>query len=171
MLNNWTRVFALMALMALVAIGVLFGASLSDPAWAQRAANVNDVDNPDKLPVVLNFAGYAIAAGSNTGEACMETVPAGKRWVIEHVSGTANVPTGQFPHVHLADSIPFANIHALILYNQGPGYTGNDIYVASQPIKLRLGPGQRLCFKFSRNSTTDAMLWGMYASGYEIVIP
>ena len=149
---------------------VPFSASAAIP----RPALTRDVDDGDRLDQygVDSFDLRVTIADGRAGKNCMLfiEVPAGKRLVIEHVSMWANLPTGQKPiSVHITDTRNF--LQYLVSFPQGSHPAGRDYYVASQAIRQRVPPGERVCLSFQRNSTADeaTVIWGV--SGYFINYP
>jgi hypothetical protein len=146
-----------------------FTVSAADP----RPALVSDVNNPDKLDQYGNhelLLEVTIADGRAGEGPCLIEVPAGKRLVIEHVSMRAVMPAGQKPiSVQITDTRHFNQY--LVSFFQGTSIGGHDIYIASQAVRQRVPPGERVCLSFSRNSVDGVadVRWGI--SGYFINYP
>jgi hypothetical protein len=167
MLNNWTRI---LVVVVLVVMGIVLGVSLSDPAWAQRAANVKDVENPDKLPRVTFVKEATYDVGTTYIHVSMDSaVPSGKRWIIENVSALIQGVAGQ--SVYLDITVGSVAGHILLVSSQGTDVGGHDIFVASQPMKLRLSAGEKLTFTLNRNSSSGQGKILVTATGYEIDYP
>ncbi len=172
------RSAVLVGLVFLFAVG-LIGTYVPDEALAQlRPAIVKDVENPDKQVIYNQYNLQAtIDAGSRVAQVYSDFVPAGKRWVIEHMSALANMPTeGQVPMVRFnVTSLGSASfVHYLPM-----GYQGGDfdivsyryVWMGSQATKLRLEPGTRILFQFRRTGTTDTATLTIHISGYLVDYP
>jgi hypothetical protein len=175
MLNHWTRI---LAVVMLVAMGVLFGASLSDPAWAQRAANVKDVENPDKqAALVFGPHMLTIPDGNNLINYCLpNTVPTGKRWIIEHVTARVfMLANGQFPALQIYVTTPSVHSFIPLTYQGGQfliGFSEGYLWAADQLTKLRVDAGGTFCAAFLRgNGMTGEAFLHIGFSGYEIDYP
>ncbi len=145
----------LAAVVVLFAVGLLVGPVLSDEAVAQlRPAIVKDVENPDKQAIYTQYnLSVTIEAGSRTHSTVSDAVPAGKRWVIEHVSAEASMPTsGQAPFVRF-NSTGSDFVHYLPMTYQGGDFgtvSYQYVWVGSQAMKLRLNPGSTILIEFRR---------------------
>jgi hypothetical protein len=138
-----------------------------------KPALVRDIDNGDKLPLYGNASldlEVVVGEGRAGESPCVVSAPAGKRLVIEHVSAQAFMPAGQTARFAITDTRNFNQY--LVSYYQGTNVGGTkDIYVASQAIRQRVVPGERVCLEISRNATTGTATvhWGV--SGYFVDYP
>ncbi len=164
-------VFQLLVCFVLCIVATLSFAGSKDVIVANpdsQPVPVKNVENPDKLPRLLSTYEMHFAVGENQKTGYMGYVPAGKRWVIEHVSAIAKMPLGQVPMVSVLiyGGTISGNVHWVIFQPQGDQY-----YIASQPLKLRLEGGELLALNFWRSSTDSAADVSVYVSGYEIDYP
>ncbi len=126
---------------------------------------VMNVENPDKLPVVLRTIVANLDVGENSTNAYIEgVVPPGKRWVIEHVSADAQMPAGQVPHSFIIINSDI--VHTLLLTPQS-----DTVYNSSYPLKLRVSATRSLGVSFNRGPLTGTTSLYVYFSGYEIDCP
>ncbi len=179
MLENWKKAFGLAVVIVLAALGILLGSSLTDPAWAQRSANVKDVENPDKQAIVaFGPLPLQLSDGLDTVTYCSpDAVPAGKRWIIEHVTAHASMPSGEIPALQIYLTSPRTDSFLPLTLQGGPFAAGlglGTVYVwnADQLTKLRVDAGGSFCVMFTRGNGyggTATLLIGF--SGYEINYP
>jgi hypothetical protein len=91
------------------------------------------------------------------------SVPAGKRLVIDNVSGFAYPPSGQIPFGYLLNGTsPFGTYSALPMSSQGGAYSGFG------PTRDYVEPGNQYLITMGRNGTTGTMFWDVHAVGHLI---
>jgi hypothetical protein len=155
--------------------GMVVAATLVSPAQAAAQQKpsipvdlVRNVDEPGFNPYEVELN----AQSSGVGFTLFFPVPTNKMAVIEHVSLTGEVPTGQVVQAFLICEVPPADAfheaeHALVLVPQG-SFNGNTWYTASQSIKCMASEGSNTLaihmqtFPFS----AGGQIWHGSVSGY-----
>jgi hypothetical protein len=143
---------------------VLIGNSAANPAV------VINKDEPARQPFQIERA-FIIAPGTSFNEVDIFSnapVPAGKRFVLEHVSVRVTVEEGQKVFFQIQTG---GSKHYLVATSQGTFFTAGELFIASQPIRLYVNPGQPLFCGVSRNSTTGDNLCVFEISGYFVDVP
>jgi hypothetical protein len=148
-------------------------------SWTMTVGNlsdapipVRDVNNPANQPLQATAA--LSLEGTNGQYATLTTVPVGKRLVIENVSASALIPTGQklvvaAIQVQLNQSF---QSHYLV-----PTFTGTaangvfDQFSIGQATRLYADPGTTVRAYVERNSFTDPGFAQMTISGYFVDVP
>jgi hypothetical protein len=147
---NFFRAVSLVSSMFLLAIGCIAVTTTNVSAATIRPALVRDVDNgalePFRVRVEIAFS----ALGQSVD---LVTVPAGKRLVVEHISWSASVPTGQqiiFAGLNdqYGNMIAFLNIPGPIV-SLSPSF---QIQSSSETVKIYLNPGEVVRFSASITS-------------------
>jgi hypothetical protein len=130
---------------------------------------VRDVDNAQQ-PYQETMG--AFVTGVNGTTAGFATVPAGKRLVVEFVSVTGTVPTGQkVTSASIEDHHPNL-FHVLTVTPQGTQpVLGTDIFVASQQIRMYFEAGKSPSVSMGRDDTTGQMGIQATITGYFINVP
>ncbi len=159
------RTLLVMAVTAvlLTVIGGVTGVALVAQS-AVRAVLIKDVDNPIRQPVVLRGELVQAAAATQFGEASIDyTVPAGKRLVVEFVSGVARL-----------DASPDRNY--VLHIRQPGGGTLDEIFLpmqlsgsrfVSQSLRLYYDPGMHFVVNCGRDlADAPASNYSAFASGY-----
>jgi hypothetical protein len=143
---------------------------------------VRDVDNPARQPFSHTF-GFISSIGSATGTVSPEsqgpfTVPAGKRLVIEDASAQVLLPVGQRAQVVLTvrDPAPVATSRitrplTLTFQLTTLDIPARDVFVAGEPVRMYLEPGERLAAFFVRSGTNDSGVAQVYVQGYFVDLP
>ena len=132
---------------------------------------VCEVNNPDKYPFQANVD-ISLPAGTE-GQNGFVTVPAGKRLVIEYVSGQAFLPTGQkalFSVIVSLQGQATGTWHYLESTVVGP-FGSQDCFQCGRPVKLYADPGTTVMLRTDRNSPTGAGLSRMTLSGHLVSVP
>ncbi|MGB0036707.1 MAG: hypothetical protein WBP79_14645 [Candidatus Acidiferrales bacterium] len=150
---------------------------------ANTAANPvpnSDVDNGARQPFQQQFS-IGVPDGSNEGFQDSITVPAGKRLVVEFVSGEIFLPTNQQPRIEictLANSgfTDHATHHILATLQQPISFlpaTGNDTstWVFSQSTEIYADPGTSLTMEVLKNSNSGAASFFLTISGHFVNLP
>src|SRR5262245_56195595 len=99
------------------------------------------------------------------------TVPAGSRYVVQHVSAQGIFPAGQRFRVNLFAASPssFARLQLLPTRVWGTGTSAE--WVATQPMRIDLDPGHQLAVELKRSSSAGTGSLLVYVSGYIIPLP
>jgi hypothetical protein len=160
----------ILALVMLATMGVVSGAGLSDLAWAQHAANVKELSNPDRQEIYWQRILVGVPMGLSIGTSTAPPVPAGKRWIIEHVSTVFELETNKLMMLSVSVN-PSFDRPVLVPAVLQSSYNGRDHFVASQPMRLRLGPGEILTCTVERNGTTPTENVLFFILGYLIDYP
>jgi hypothetical protein len=107
-----------------------------------------------------------ITPGAYEAGVLFESVPAGKRLVIEHVSVRAELPPGQTARAAIVVSLDGKAVsHYLVMVGQGTVIgepTNRAVFVASHPIRLYVDPGPRPAVTVERDNSDE--LGAAYAS-------
>jgi len=166
MFNNWKWVWGMVAL---VVMGVVFGSYFANPAWAQKAANIKDVSNPDKQVIYSKVIPIFFNSGDTLQNTTASPVPAGKRLIVEHVSLIGSLPTGQIATAYIYEA-GLNGVVYLIAVPQGTA-NGYDNFSVSQPARFRLEPGQILGFHVDRSGSSGSASFNFSVLGYLIDYP
>lgn len=111
------------------------------PLGLQSPLDVRNVDNPAQQPFYVGTA--------NQNLVTLYQVPAGKRLVIDHVSGTVRANTSQgIPQILVGanDLLPTAMV--LHQYSRDNG-DGTTTWFFSSPVKTYVGPGKYLAVYYT----------------------
>jgi hypothetical protein len=134
---------------------------------------VRDVDNPARQPFLTStFASLAdgstfVAANPNI------SVPAGKRLVIEQISLSANLPSGQKPVFSMNVRDNFAQVifdQALPTTLQGT-FGPIDTFQASLPTRIYLDASEQFSFVFFRTDGNGSAGVRFSFSGHFVDVP
>lgn len=108
------------AAVVVAAVGILGLLPASEALAQTRPALVRDVDQPARQPVVIRKF-----SASNVFEA-VYTVPAGKKFVLEHMNCTslgdslyAGIFSGALSHANIVYSVPVINVSTGVLVADG----------------------------------------------------
>jgi hypothetical protein len=153
--------FSAVAVISAAVIGSVF----AQPLWAQvKAALVRDIDTPALAPFRGTISFTLPALNGNGG--LLTTVPAGKRLVIEHVSYSAGLPTGQ-QVVYAALTAGSTTAHVLQINvphaSVNPNFVIQD---ASQPLKAYFEAGDQVGVTMSQTGSVGNV--SLYATGYYV---
>ena len=99
------------------------------------------------------------------------TVPAGSRYVVQHVSAQGIFPAGQRFRVNLFAGGPSFFVRHQLLPTRVFGTAGSSEFVASQPMRIDLDPGVQLAVELKRSSNAGTGSLLVYVSGYTIPLP
>ncbi|MBL8189010.1 MAG: hypothetical protein JNK38_13450 [Acidobacteria bacterium] len=137
----------------------------SNPVLVQ---GVNDGVTPFHQSVSGNFPSGSVSASG------VIPVPAGYRLVIEYVSASVLLPTGQ--NLHQASvSTQFKDVavqHHLVRNEHGPHFSGNNNqFVVGQQVRLYADGGTPVIFSLARNNGTGSAGYSATVSGYLVNIP
>jgi ethanolamine transporter EutH len=146
MKSLWPTV-ASSAVMA-AAVGILGMLPAGDALAQTRPALVRDVDQPARQPVVIR------KFTSTSSFDAVYTVPAGKRFVLEHMSCTslddqlyAGIFLGSLTHSNIVYSVPVIN-------------TSGTVLVADGATRIYFEPGIVLNLRIFANEPTTCTLSG-----------
>ncbi len=132
---------------------------------------VCEVNNPDKQPFQANVS-ISLPSGTE-GQNGFVTVPAGKRLVIEYVSGQAFLPSGQKALFSAIVSLQGQNTgtwHYLESTAVGP-FGGQDCFQCGRPVKLYADAGTTVMLRTDRDSPTGSGQSRMTLSGHLLNVP
>ncbi len=133
-------------------------------------APVCEVNNPDKYPFQASVQ-VSLPAGTE-GQNGFVTVPAGKRLVIEYVSGQAFLPSGQkalFSVIVSLQGQSTGTWHYLESTVVGP-FGSQDCFQCGRMVKLYADAGNTVMLRTDRDSPTGAGLSRMTLSGHLISV-
>lgn len=128
-----------------------------------------DVDNPARQPVTFHLSELANEGQASAGLSSGFTPPAGKRLVVEFVSGFLSLPTGQNAFAEIFSIGPNGGFfHALVPVATGdfPAFARPNIFSMSQQLRLYSESSGPLQIGFTRNGTTGTALLQLTFSGY-----
>jgi len=135
---------------------------------------VRDVDNPARQP--FQAGGFAPFSANETNVIVnIATVPTGKRLVIEHVSVSCSLPTGQKMveadlEVVLSNQTTYPN--NLRVSAQGSDASGtHDLSIASEQVRLYADPGTPVRCFVDRDSFSGSGDVQCSISGYLVDVP
>jgi hypothetical protein len=130
---------------------------------------VRDVDNPAGNPH-SDGIGFTFASGITT-TVNLTPVPAGKRLVIEYVSVTASVPSGQtgffFIDSRAGGVLAVHSIPATQKFAD-TAFAGTDLIVTGQSLRLYADPGTTPTISFRRSSSSGGASFQAFWSGYYV---
>lgn len=132
---------------------------------------VCEVNNPDKQPFQASVE-LSLPPGTE-GQNGFVTVPAGKRLVIEYVSGQAFLPTGQkalFSVIVSLQGQSTGTWHYLESTVVGP-FGSQDCFQCGRMVKLYADPGTTVMLRTDRDSPTGTGLSRMTLSGHFVSVP
>ena len=157
-------------LLVLVALAVGAATLLAAPTGHSQTAEKEpfhrtlNFDMPDGTSVRSRNFTVVLSTGSTQ-------VPSGKRLVVEHVSGSAELPTGQTVELQINYFVRNSTIgdakglhYFAPHHNQADG--AQDRYVLSQPAKIYASQESGLSVTAQRNSATGTAYVSMNISGY-----
>ena len=132
-------------------------------------ALVRDVDNPARQPFQPNV-GITIGDGAPAGGALLD-VPSGKQLVIEYVSASVQLPTGQKVRelrvATLQGSTVLSHFLGATFQATVGGSTTVDIFILSQVTRLYSNPGtSSVEFSVIRNNSSGTGFYSLSISGY-----
>ena len=153
---------------ALAAVALI---TLTVPSMAQYSSPMHDVDDAARQPVQFD----ATFQTSNTGAVITPyVVPAGKRLVIELITGRVDVPPGQRIEALLTVTAGGKQLpHYLKFdppYPAGPGVTADSFYT-TLAVRLYADPPTALGLSVNRNDVTGSFSGTLTFSGYLVNLP
>jgi hypothetical protein len=115
----------LMSLGGALALLAILGHYFAKPLMAQvRAALVQNVDEPARNPFLIRLSGSS--PGGNFIDVPPFTVPAGKRYVVEHYSAFCSVGSGGFLQaIQVSTDLPTSTPG---IFNSGQAYAAGLFY-------------------------------------------
>jgi hypothetical protein len=126
--------------------------------------HVRDVDRQARIPV-LDGCDLFIEDGETADTCSFDEVEAGKRLVVEFISGWVGYPVGHTGEAHtiLSRSGGFFTNHYLLQTLQRTNVFGDDKYVISQPFRIDVPAEGRLNVRVIRSpdntGTVDGTFW------------
>lgn len=132
---------------------------------------VCEVNNGDKHPFQSNV--QIDLPPSTEGQNGFVTVPAGKRLVIEYVSGQAFLPSGQkalFSVIVSLQGQSTGTWHYLESTVVGP-FGSQDCFQCGRLVKLYADPGTTVMLRTDRDSPTGTGISRMTLSGHLVSVP
>ena len=132
---------------------------------------VCEVNNPDKNPFQANVE-ISLPPGTG-GQNGFVTVPAGKRLVIEYVSGQAFLPSGQKALFSVIVSLKGQSTgtwHYLESTVVGP-FGSQDCFQCGRMVRLYADAGATVMLRTDRDLATDTGLSRMTLSGHLVSVP
>jgi hypothetical protein len=164
-----------LGMVALVVIGVACFGYFTEPVWAQRAAIIQDLNNPDKQEIyTFDFFPISIPDGTAGSDFDAPPVPTGKHLIIEHVSGFWFVPNNQIVLAYLyvkktPTGIPGGLIFLVpIPLGSGPSYSQS---IVNQQTWFRLAEGEILGVHIDRTGGNGVASAQFHVKGYLISYP
>ncbi len=132
---------------------------------------VCEVNNPDKHPFQASVE-ISLPAGTE-GQNGFVTVPAGKRLVIQYVSGQAFLPSGQKALFSVIVSLQGQSVgttHYLESTAIGP-FGSQDCFQCGRMVQLYADAGNTVMLRTDRDSPTSTGLSRMSLSGHLVSVP
>ena len=164
---------------AIALLATVFALSAPKAVHALVATLVRNIDNPGRATLVAVSCDASSTSGTDGDIACLPlyTVPAGDRFVIQHLETTCETPKGNslvFPSVSLASGgVPIQ--HSLVLANQGTDplafSTPSDVFVGNQAVTYYADPSSTLRFDAYITDTSGRTGCQFQVSGYLISYP
>lgn len=141
------------------------------PAPKVKCTPVCEVNNPDRHPFQASVE-ISLPAGTE-GQNGFVTVPAGKRLVIQYVSGQAFLPSGQkalFSVIVSLQGQKVGTTHYLESTVVGP-FGSQDCFQCGRMVQLYADAGNTVMLRTDRNSPAGAGLSRMSLSGHLVSVP
>jgi hypothetical protein len=124
--------------------------------------DVNDAQQPVILQGSINFS-----VGASESDDLVYTVPAGKRFVLETISMSASLPTGENIGADVDGELGLANpVHWQIIPTNEGVFSGDNIFAAFQQGRIYFEPGEQIYTEVGRSATTGAGGGSISISGY-----
>jgi hypothetical protein len=140
------------------------------PGLAQYSAPVHDVDNGARQPVAFNISLNGADGTPNIGGPAYQ-VPAGKRLVIEQITGRLSVDSPQWIEVRLGLTTGSSVItHYLRLDPPLLLNSGNNYYT-TLPVRYYGDPGTPVLVGLARSGITGIWAGTLTFSGYLVNLP
>jgi hypothetical protein len=139
------------------------------PVSLSSGADVS-VRNGDALEPFQTTVEIPLNSGSIDGDTTALTVPAGKRFVLEEISGFALLPSGE----KLVDArVRLANAHLLLAapVNFSGPQEGQDEFQWGRLARAYANPGEQVVVALGRSSTTGDGGAFFTISGYLVDLP
>jgi hypothetical protein len=136
-----------------------------------KCTPVCEVNNPDKHPFQANVD-ISLPTGTE-GQNGFVIVPAGKRLVIEHVSGQAFIPSGQKALFSVIVSLQ-GQITGTWHYLESTAigaFGGQDCFQCGRLVKLYADPGTTVMLRTDRDSPAGTGQSRMTLSGHLVSVP
>jgi hypothetical protein len=137
------------------------------PGLAQYSTPVHDVENPDKSPVYAATS-FLIQANNSGGSNNIYTVPAGKRLVIDFVSGFTRFSGGD--PIGILEVIDPNTLFVLTKHAVAVQVSANGA-VFSQPVRFTAEAGQQIGYGTISNNSGSAILWVVQFTGHLVNVP
>ena len=146
---------------------------LAPPSASKQSTAFHDVDNPARQPVQFNAFVNFINGKDSANVQNFFIVPAGKRLVIETITGEIFAPIGQQVRPTLITTADgnFAPNHTLV-FDSKVTVAAQDIYRATLPVRFYADAGTSVILSVRRNSTSgNSGTAEVTFSGYLVNLP
>jgi len=150
--------------------------TLTVPGLAQYSSPMHDVDNGARQPVQFNFAVAGSTSSVNVSGNAYQ-VPAGKRLVIEHITGKIIPASNGGAGVQTVDASIFVTQGVTSTQHFLPFNPFNPSgYIMALPVRFYADPGTSVAFFLSRSDPSGQPpvgAWGgtLSVSGYLVNLP
>jgi hypothetical protein len=157
-----------------VALVLAASALCAPPVLAQtRAAFVQSVDEPGRNPYQETLSDTT-CRGTLVCSFNFDTVPAGKRLVLTHISGYVDTAAGTLPNGFVQSGFG-GEAYATLAFTGVRGPTsalGTRIFI-NHPVRAYFGPGESVRGLYHLNGSGDTMSGGalMMLTGYYVNLP
>jgi hypothetical protein len=151
-------------------VGITGTAAVQVTNTATNPVRIRNVDNP--VQQAVTFSAEVVVPDGSFGEINSNafTVPAGKRLVLEYVSGHASLQPGQKPLVSMITAFGFGGyVHYLTAVPQGDFSAISarpEEFTINGPLRLYSDGGFSLLIELTRNSSAGLALLQLTFSGY-----
>jgi hypothetical protein len=136
---------------------------------------ITNTENPARQP--FHARGTFSMGSGEPDQSTTVNVPAGKRFVFEHVSAFLGVPDGQKVLFSVGGRVNGAlQFHSLVAQEQGVfpavlGLGAKATFVASESLRFYADPGTQVSMTVARTSTDGTAAGEMDISGHLVDIP
>lgn len=156
-----------LCLALLVVVAAAAGrAGATDAAPARAAAQgTDDAKQPYQKTFVLTLD------PGEFSDTFSFSVPVGKRFVVEQVSASAAMPTGQKVTVNLATTGGGLNGRAWLALAAQGAVSGLDRYTSTQPLRMYADPSTAVTFQASRSDNSSPATLNFSVTGYLVDVP
>ena len=160
--------YSLAVVVLLIGAGSLGCTKVTIVNTASEPVPMFDVDNPARHPFQETLVKILSPGEANGGSSL--TVPAGKRLVIEYVSGEANATPGQGLWLSIITTIGGGADYRefnLVVHPSGI----SNVQIVSQPLRAFANPGTLVTGSIKRSDVTGQVLVSFTISGYLVDVP
>lgn len=144
--------------------------TLTVPSMAQYSSPMRDVDNGARQPVQFVISLDGADGSTNIGGTAYQ-VPAGKRLVIEQITGNVGLPSPQWVECKLGLTTGSVSQNHFLRFDPPLPLNGDGQYYTTLPVRFYADPGTPVVFGLGRNASTG--IWGarITVSGYLVNLP